>query len=43
MLQKAVTEMKANPAAAIAKFNKADGGSEIVTFTYSVSKWGVAK
>jgi cytochrome c len=26
MLQKAVTEMKANPAAAIAKFNKADGG-----------------
>jgi cytochrome c len=26
MLQKAVTEMKANPTAAIAKFNKADGG-----------------
>jgi cytochrome c len=26
MLQKALTEMKANPTAAIAKFNKADGG-----------------
>jgi hypothetical protein len=26
MLQKAVTELKANPTAAIAKFNKADGG-----------------
>ena len=42
MLEKAVTELKADQAAAISKFNKPDGGFRDRHLYVYCSKWGPA-